>query len=159
MPTVVKTLDIAKNQQSTIWDYRQETSPNGGTIPLRACVWHIPVISNVDGRGDLDTLRRVLLDQGLMVQFGNGLGGERRDVHARGQALLARSRRERVDVRRRADALHDRGAVDREADPRRRLDRAVPGAGVRDPVADGGRRTRRELGWRSLCVRGTLPIR
>jgi hypothetical protein len=44
-------------------------APNGGLIGLRACVWHIPVVANVDGRGDFDTLRRVLLQQGLMVQF------------------------------------------------------------------------------------------
>lgn len=75
MPTVVKKLHIAEGDTSTVWDYRDETSPNGGRIDLRACVWHIPVIKNQDGRGDLDTLRRVLLDQGLMVQFGNDSEG------------------------------------------------------------------------------------
>lgn len=92
MPDVLKRLDIAEGQQSTIWDYRDETSPNGGLINLRACVWHIPVISNVAGRGDLDTLRRVLIQQGLMVQFGTDAEGnvalytrpDRLCYHARG---------------------------------------------------------------------------
>lgn len=75
MPTVVKQLDIAAGAKSTIWDYRGETSPNGGRINLRACTWHIPVIRNVDGPGDLATLRRVLIEQGLMVQFGNDAEG------------------------------------------------------------------------------------
>ncbi len=76
MPSVLKTLRIGGNgQRSTIWDYRQETAPNGGTIDLRGCVWHIPVIHNQEGRGDLDTLRRVLIAQGLMVQFGNDAEG------------------------------------------------------------------------------------
>jgi N-acetylmuramoyl-L-alanine amidase-like protein len=75
MPKVVKQLRIAKGDTSTIWDYRGETSPNGGRINLRACVWHIPVMPNLDGRGDLDALRRVLQAQGLMVQFGNDAEG------------------------------------------------------------------------------------
>jgi hypothetical protein len=75
VPTVVKQLDIAEGQKSTIWDYRAETSPNGGRIDLRACVHHIPVIHNQDGRVDLDILRRVLLNQGLMVQFGSDAEG------------------------------------------------------------------------------------
>jgi N-acetylmuramoyl-L-alanine amidase len=75
MPDVLKTLDIAKDQTSTIWDYRGETDPNGGRIELRACVHHIPVIRNQDGRGDLDILRNVLLNQGLMVQFGSDAEG------------------------------------------------------------------------------------
>jgi hypothetical protein len=92
VPTVVKTLKIAKGQQSTIWDYRKETSPNGGRINLRACVWHIPVMHNTPGRGDLDALRRVLQAQGLMVQFGTDAEGnvamytraDRLCYHARG---------------------------------------------------------------------------
>lgn len=75
MPHVLKTLKIASGQTSKIWDYRGETSPNGGVIGLRACTWHIPVIPNVVGRGDLDTLRNVLLAQGLMVQFGTDAEG------------------------------------------------------------------------------------
>jgi N-acetylmuramoyl-L-alanine amidase len=80
MPEVLKELSIAGDQTSTIWDYRGETSPNGGRIELRACVHHIPVISNVTGRGDLDKLRQVLLDRrppagGLMVQFGTDAEG------------------------------------------------------------------------------------
>jgi hypothetical protein len=67
---VRRTLKIAGDQTSTVFDFRHVTAPNGGPIELRACVHHIPVISNVPGRADLDTLRRVLLDQGLMVQFG-----------------------------------------------------------------------------------------
>ncbi len=75
MPTALKTLRIADGATSTIWDYRRETRPNGGTIALRACVWHIPVIHDIAGRDDLDLLRRVLLDQGLMVHFGNDREG------------------------------------------------------------------------------------
>lgn len=70
MPRVLKTLRIGKDVRSKVWDYRAETSPNGGVIALRACVHHIPVIHQAQGRGDLDALRRVLLAQGLMVQFG-----------------------------------------------------------------------------------------
>ena len=70
MPSTLKKLHIAKGVYSSIYDYRGETSPNGGTIALKACTWHIPVIEQAPGRADLDTLRRVLLDQGLMVQFG-----------------------------------------------------------------------------------------
>ena len=40
MPTVVKKLHIAAGAESTVWDYRAETPPNGGRIQLRACVWH-----------------------------------------------------------------------------------------------------------------------
>lgn len=75
MPTELKKLHIAQGQYSTVYDYRGETSPNGGTINLQACVWHIPVIKNVEGRGDLDTLRRVLINEGLMVQFGTDAEG------------------------------------------------------------------------------------
>jgi N-acetylmuramoyl-L-alanine amidase len=80
MPKVLKTLKIAGEQTSKIFDYRDETSPNGDRIDLRACVHHIPVIKNQDGRGDLDTLRRVLLERrppsgGLMVQFGTDSEG------------------------------------------------------------------------------------
>lgn len=80
MPEVLKTLKIAGGLTSRIFDYRGETQPNGGRIELRACVHHIPVIKNQDGRGDLDTLRRVLLDRrpptgGLMVQFGTDAEG------------------------------------------------------------------------------------
>lgn len=92
MPTVVKQLKIAGGQTSTVWDYRKETAANGGKIPLRACVHHIPVIRNQDGRSDLDALRRVLLVQGLMVQFGTDSEGnvamytraDRLCYHARG---------------------------------------------------------------------------
>jgi hypothetical protein len=70
MPTVLKKLHIAEGVWSNIYDYRPETNPNGGRINLQACVWHIPVIRQAEGRTDLDTLRRVLLQQGLMVQFG-----------------------------------------------------------------------------------------
>ena len=73
--TVLKTLQIAENQTSKIFDYRGSTSPNGGRIDLRACVHHIPVINNVDGRPDIDLLRQVLLDRGVMVQFGTDAVG------------------------------------------------------------------------------------
>jgi hypothetical protein len=72
---VRRTLKIAGDQTSTVFDFRHVTSPNGGRIDLRACVHHIPVISNIPGRADLDLLRRVLLDQGLMVQFGTDAEG------------------------------------------------------------------------------------
>jgi hypothetical protein len=92
VPTVVKQLHIAAGAKSTIWDYRRETNPNGGHINLRACVWHIPVIRNVEGRPDLDALRSILIAQGLMVQFGNDDEGnialytrpDRLCYHARG---------------------------------------------------------------------------
>jgi len=70
MPVPLKKLHIAEGVWSTIWDYRGETPSNGGNIPLQACVWHIPVIRQMTGREDLDALRRILLAQGLMVQFG-----------------------------------------------------------------------------------------
>jgi len=87
-----RTLKIAGEQTSTVFDFRHATNPNGGRIELRACVHHIPVISNVSGRGDLDVLRQVLLDQGLMVQFGTDAEGnvamytpaDRLCFHARG---------------------------------------------------------------------------
>jgi len=90
--TVKRTLKIAGKQESTVFDFRGITSPNGGKIALSACVHHIPVITNVPGRADLDTLRRVLLDQGLMVQFGTDAEGnvamyapaDRLCFHARG---------------------------------------------------------------------------
>lgn len=75
MPTVLKKLHIAEGDWSRIWDYRRETQPNGGTIGVRACVHHIPVIRNAEGRSDLDALRRVLVAQGLMVQFGTDAEG------------------------------------------------------------------------------------
>jgi hypothetical protein len=75
MPTVLKTLNIAKDQTSKIWDYRNETPPNGGRIDLQACVHHIPVIADRPGRDDLDLLRDVLIQQGLMVQFGTDAEG------------------------------------------------------------------------------------
>lgn len=76
MPTVVKRLRIAEGTRSRIWDYRKETQPNGGRINLRACVHHIPVMPNLEGRADLDALRRVLINQGLMVQFGTDDEGD-----------------------------------------------------------------------------------
>lgn len=89
---VRRTLKIAGKDTSTVFDFRHNTSPNGGRISIAACVHHIPVISNVPGRADLDTLRRVLLDQGLMVQFGTDAEGnvatytpaDRLCFHARG---------------------------------------------------------------------------
>jgi hypothetical protein len=92
MPFVLKKLRIAHGQTSSIYDYRRETSPNGGQINVRACVWHIPVIRNQPGPQDLHTLRRVLIDQGLMVQFGTDAEGnvalytkaDRLCYHARG---------------------------------------------------------------------------
>jgi hypothetical protein len=73
--TVLRTLKIAKDETSTVFDYRGSTPPNGGKINLQACVHHIPVIHNAAGRSDLDVLRKVLLDQGLMVQFGTDAEG------------------------------------------------------------------------------------
>jgi hypothetical protein len=67
---VLRTLKIQVDLESRVFDYRHSTSPNGGRIALQACVHHIPVISQQRGRGDLDVLRRVLQNQGLMVQFG-----------------------------------------------------------------------------------------
>ena len=89
---VRRTLKIAGRDTSTVFDYRHNTSPNGGRIAIQACVHHIPVISNVPGRADLDTLRQVLLNQGLMVQFGTDAEGnvavytpgDRLCFHARG---------------------------------------------------------------------------
>jgi hypothetical protein len=89
---VKRTLKIAGERKSTVFDFRHVTSPNGGKITLQACVHHIPVISNVPGRADLDTLRSVLLAQGLMVQFGTDAEGnvamytpaDRLCFHARG---------------------------------------------------------------------------
>jgi predicted Rdx family selenoprotein len=75
MPRALKELRIAAGHTSTVFDYRSETPSNGGIIELRACVHHIPVIRNVEGREDLDTLRRVLMAQGLMVQFGDDAEG------------------------------------------------------------------------------------
>ena len=69
-PKVLRTLQISGDSTSTVFDYRGFTQPNGGRITLRDCVHHIPVISQQAGRGDLDALRRVLVAQGLMVQFG-----------------------------------------------------------------------------------------
>jgi N-acetylmuramoyl-L-alanine amidase len=42
MPEVLRTLAIAVDQTSTIWDHRGETNPHGGRIALRACVHHLP---------------------------------------------------------------------------------------------------------------------
>lgn len=75
MPTVLKKLHIAEGVWSNVYDYRMETNPNGGAIKLQGCIWHIPVIRQMEGRADLDVLRRVLLDQGLMVQFGDDAEG------------------------------------------------------------------------------------
>lgn len=68
-PTVVKTLRIAAGAKSSVFDYRGFTDPNGGTIPLQACVHHIPVVPNAPGHADFDLLRQVLLGRGLMVQL------------------------------------------------------------------------------------------
>ena len=92
MPTQLKRLRITATRRSSVWDYRASTQPNGGKIDLRACVHHIPVIPNAAGRGDLDSLRSVLLAQGLMVQFGSDAEGnvalytrpDRLCYHARG---------------------------------------------------------------------------
>lgn len=75
MPTVLKRLRIADGQRSSIFDYRPETRPNGGIIDLRACVHHIPVMGQGPGHTDLDMLRRILIDKGLMVQFGSDAEG------------------------------------------------------------------------------------
>ena len=72
---VKRKLKIAGQQESTVFDFRHVTSPNGGKIDVSACVHHIPVITNVPGRADLDTLRQVLLNQNLMVQFGTDAEG------------------------------------------------------------------------------------
>jgi len=74
-PSVLKTLRIAEGERSSIFDYRGETSPNGGAIGLKACVHHIPVVPNGPGHTDFDTLRRVLLAQGLMVQMSTDRDG------------------------------------------------------------------------------------
>jgi N-acetylmuramoyl-L-alanine amidase-like protein len=89
---IKRKLKIAGQVESTVFDFRDVTSPNGGKIALSACVHHIPVITNVPGRADLDTLRQVLLNQGLMVQFGTDAEGnvamytpaDRLCFHARG---------------------------------------------------------------------------
>lgn len=75
MPRSLKKLHIAVGTTSDVWDYRGETASNGGIIGLRACVHHIPVIAQSAGHTDLDTLRRVLQAQGLMVQFGTDAEG------------------------------------------------------------------------------------
>jgi len=87
-----RTLKIGGQRTSKIFDFRGVTSPNGGRIELRACVHHIPVIHNVAGRGDLDALRSVLVNEGLMVQFSTDAEGniamytpaDRLCFHARG---------------------------------------------------------------------------
>ncbi len=97
MPTTLKHLRIAAGHTSTVFDYRRETASNGGIIALRACVHHVPVIRNEPGRQDLDTLRRVLMAQGLMVQFGTDAEGNvamytkanRLCYHARGANSVA----------------------------------------------------------------------
>lgn len=97
MPTTLKQLRIAAGRTSTVFDYRRETPSNGGIIALRACVHHLPVIRNEPGRQDLDTLRRVLMAQGLMVQFGTDAEGNvamytkanRLCYHARGANSVA----------------------------------------------------------------------
>lgn len=96
MPTVVKTLSLPGGFKSKVYDYRASTPANGGAITLRACVHHIPVIRQAPGRQDLDTLRRVLIDQGYMVQFGDDAEGNvalytranRLCHHARGGNLV-----------------------------------------------------------------------
>lgn len=89
----IKRLRIAGDgARSSILDYRGFTPPNGGTIPLLACVHHIPVIRQMPGRQDLDAMRGILQRQGLMVQFGTDASGhialytraDRLCYHARG---------------------------------------------------------------------------
>lgn len=74
-PTVLKTLRIAADDKSSIYDYRGFTQPNGGEIGLRACVHHIPVVRQMPGHTDFDALRNVLQAQGLMVQFSSDADG------------------------------------------------------------------------------------
>ena len=91
-PKKLKTLRIQEGRASDVWDFRAITSANGGRINLRACVHHIPVIRDQAGKGDLELLRQVLKDQGLMVQFGTDREGnvaiytpaDRLCFHARG---------------------------------------------------------------------------
>lgn len=54
----------------TVYDWRDSpwTPANGGWINLKLFVQHIPVVRNIDGIGDMVTLRNVLVSQGLMVQ-------------------------------------------------------------------------------------------
>jgi hypothetical protein len=59
----------------TVWDYRHMTAPNGGKIKPLVLVEHIPVIRQMSGRADLDVLRRVLIQQGLMVHHGTDAEG------------------------------------------------------------------------------------
>jgi hypothetical protein len=72
---VLRTLHVQPDLHSRVFDFRGSTSPNGGRIALRACVHHIPVVTQKKGRDDLDLLRRVLQSQGLMVQFGTDAEG------------------------------------------------------------------------------------
>jgi len=91
-PKLLKKLQIQEGRESDVWDFRHITQPNGGRIEIRACVHHIPVIRDQAGKGDLELLRKVLLDQGLMVQFGTDREGnvaiytpaDRLCFHARG---------------------------------------------------------------------------
>jgi hypothetical protein len=91
-PKLLKHLLIQEGLQSDVWDFRASTQPNGGRISLRACVHHIPVIRDQKGKSDLELLRKVLMDQGLMVQFGTDREGnvamyteaDRLCFHARG---------------------------------------------------------------------------
>jgi hypothetical protein len=54
----------------TVYDWRDSdwTPVNGGRFGVRGFTHHIPVIRNVDGIGDIVTLRNVLVAQNLMVQ-------------------------------------------------------------------------------------------
>lgn len=65
-PRVIKTLKGA----GKVYDWRGTglLPPNGGVIPLRLMVEHIPVIRNQQGTGDFLLLARVLKQQGLSLQ-------------------------------------------------------------------------------------------
>lgn len=60
-----------------VYDFRKGrlSRPNGGVINVLLGVHHIPVIHNRKGIPDLITLGQVLIDQGLMVQFGTDDNG------------------------------------------------------------------------------------
>jgi hypothetical protein len=65
----------ATRNLGNVWDYRHITAANGGRINPLIHVDHIPVIRQMAGRADLDVLRRVLLAQGLMVQYATDAEG------------------------------------------------------------------------------------
>ena len=61
----------------TVYDWRDTNwmPPSGGRITARIGVQHIPVIRNVDGIGDLVTLRNVIVAQGLALHQGTDKEG------------------------------------------------------------------------------------